>query len=110
MINLSADSFPVLKPRALREALAKLKGYNFMTSSTSVTGMKPTAWSEFDEKWHKRRAFRNPILEGFDAEAHYGSQVSEAFQRNLDRRGITKQSKESNATARPPPPTANRSG
>ena len=46
MINLSADSFPVLTPRALREALAKLRGYNFMTSSTSVTGMKPTAWSE----------------------------------------------------------------
>ena len=117
MINLSADSFPVLTPRALREALAKLQGYNFMTSSTrlyhscnaqpqppppprltiilhrclhlciclclrltltSVTGMKPTAWTEFDEKWHKRRAFRNPIITGFEAEPHYGSQASQS--------------------------------
>jgi hypothetical protein len=78
MINLSGDSYPVLKPEALRQQL-ELNGrdYNYMTCSSGITGLRPTAWSEFDEGWHKRKAFPFPIVEGDkfkNMQAYYGSQ------------------------------------
>lgn len=39
-----------------------------------VTGLRPTAWSQYDPEWHKRKAFPFPIVEGTSAEAYYGSQ------------------------------------
>lgn len=44
--------------------------------------MRPTAWSEFDEKWHKRKAFPFPIVEGKKFEqtqAYFGSQWMGTF-------------------------------
>jgi hypothetical protein len=87
-INLSGDAFPVLSPDALRRRLAELthpdsgEPLNFVTSSGGVTGLRPTAWGEFDRNWHKRKAFPFPIVEGTDASAFFGSQwmvVSHAF-------------------------------
>lgn len=77
-INLSGDSFPVLKPEPLRRRLVENGAHlNYMTCSAGVTGLKPVAWSQFDETWHKRKAFPFPIVagDGFrDLEAYYGSQ------------------------------------
>lgn len=73
-INLSGDSFPVLTPEALRRRLQDLGEYNFVTNSASITGLTPTAHSQFDPKWHKAKAFPNPILPPFEAEPHFGTQ------------------------------------
>jgi len=77
-INLSGDSYPVLRPEPLRRRLAENgRHLNYMTSKTGITGLVPTAWSEFDPTWHKAKAFPFPLLEGpafKDTQAHYGSQ------------------------------------
>jgi len=74
-INLSGDSYPVLRPEPLRRRLAENgRHLNYMTSSSGITGLRPNKWSEFDEGWHKRKAFPFPILEGTNLEAHFGSQ------------------------------------
>ena len=63
-INLSGDSWPVLEPGALRQRLAKLRGYNFVTSAPSCpTGLRPTGRSEFGDGWHKKQAYPHPMLE-----------------------------------------------
>ena len=73
-INLAGDSLPVLTPAATRARLAPLRAYNFVTCSAGVTGLRPTAWHEFDASWHKRTAYPDPMLAGTALEAHYGSQ------------------------------------
>lgn len=78
-INLSGDSYPVLKPFPLRQRLLENGLHlNYMTCSAGITGLRPVAWSQFDATWHKRKAFPFPIVSGderFESlEAHYGSQ------------------------------------
>mmetsp|Transcript_21345 Transcript_21345/g.48150 ORF Transcript_21345/g.48150 Transcript_21345/m.48150 type:complete len:380 (+) Transcript_21345:560-1699(+) len=98
-INLSGDAWPVLRPEPLRRALGRVSPFNFVACSSTVTGLRPNAWHEFDPGWHKRKAFPYPIVEGTSAEAYYGSQwmvVSAAFVRFviaelLDSRSFTAQ-------------------
>jgi len=75
-INLSGDTWPVLRPRALRKTLSHLKGLNFLTSSPSCdTGLRPTGRQEFGDGWHKKQAYPYPMLEDVPGlEAFYGSQ------------------------------------
>ena len=63
-INLAGDSLPVLTPAATRARLGPLREYNFVTCSAGVTGLRPTAWHEFDASWHKRTAYPDPMLAG----------------------------------------------
>mmetsp|Transcript_18870 Transcript_18870/g.22903 ORF Transcript_18870/g.22903 Transcript_18870/m.22903 type:complete len:333 (+) Transcript_18870:1-999(+) len=75
-INLSGDSWPVLRPLPLRQALAAFKGLNFVSSSPqSPTGLRATARSEFGDGWHKKEAYPHPMLDTLpNLETHYGSQ------------------------------------
>lgn len=74
-INLSGDSWPVLQPISLRRWLAATAPHNLVTSGPSCpTGLRPTARSEFGDGWHKKQAYPQPMVEGTDLEAYYGSQ------------------------------------
>lgn len=70
-INLSGDSWPVLTQPALKRRLAALP-FNFVTSSTCPTGLRPTARSEFGDGWHKKSAYPETLPGGL--EPYYGSQ------------------------------------
>mmetsp|Transcript_34954 Transcript_34954/g.71326 ORF Transcript_34954/g.71326 Transcript_34954/m.71326 type:complete len:464 (+) Transcript_34954:106-1497(+) len=78
-INLSGDSYPVLKPEPLRRRLVENGLHlNYMTCSAGIAGLRPVGWSQFDATWHKRKAFPFPIVDGDERfshlEAYYGSQ------------------------------------
>jgi Core-2/I-Branching enzyme len=66
-INLSGDSLPVFTPNRMAERLQELvvdNNYNFVTSRSCETGLRPTSVYEFPTWWHKR--------------AHYTRQETEA--------------------------------
>jgi Core-2/I-Branching enzyme len=66
-INLSGDSLPVFTPDRMAERLQELvvdNNYNFVTSRSCETGLRPTSVYEFPTWWHKR--------------AHYTRQETEA--------------------------------
>jgi hypothetical protein len=57
-INLSGDTMPVYRPRPLAERLHRFR-YNFVTSSSCATGLRPTNVYEFPTFWHKRAHYTN---------------------------------------------------
>lgn len=58
-INLSADSMPVYKPHILSQYFhGPLRGINFVTSSSCVTGLLPTNIDAFPRNWHKSGHYR----------------------------------------------------
>ena len=64
-ITLSGDSYPTMSQSYLHYLFGSngpLKSYNFVTSIWCETGLRPTKYSEFPQKWHKRKAYPKPIL------------------------------------------------
>jgi len=57
-MNLSADSFPIFTPNIMSKLFdptsGPLTGINFVTSSSCVTGLRPTDVNLFPPYWHKR--------------------------------------------------------
>jgi len=57
-MNLSADSFPIFTPNVMSKLFdpsgGPLTGINFVTSSSCVTGLRPTDVTLFPAYWHKR--------------------------------------------------------
>jgi len=81
-IHLSGDSYPVLKPRPLRQRFRDLQGFNFVSASFMPSGLRPMAWDEWDELWFKRMYFPNPLFPQTSLMHYSGSQwimVSRAF-------------------------------
>lgn len=59
-INLSGDSLPVYDHDVIGRLFgSKLKGINFVTSSSCSTGLLPTNVYHFPEWWHKRGHYTN---------------------------------------------------
>jgi len=57
-MNLSADSLPIFTPNIISKLFdpsnGPLSGINFVTSSSCVTGLRPTDVTLFPPYWHKR--------------------------------------------------------
>ena len=57
-MNLSADSLPIFSPNSISKLFdpsgGPLSGINFVTSSSCVTGLRPTDVTLFPPYWHKR--------------------------------------------------------
>lgn len=67
-INLSSDSLPVYTPQVMSNLFQSrkdkhggkqdtLRGYNFVTSSSCITGLVPTNINIFPPTWHKRKHY-----------------------------------------------------
>eukprot|EP00559_Dactyliosolen_fragilissimus_P009976 CAMPEP_0184858702 /NCGR_PEP_ID=MMETSP0580-20130426/3789_1 /TAXON_ID=1118495 /ORGANISM="Dactyliosolen fragilissimus" /LENGTH=340 /DNA_ID=CAMNT_0027355001 /DNA_START=527 /DNA_END=1549 /DNA_ORIENTATION=+ len=70
-INLSADTLPVYTPSVISKLFAPkdgpLYGTNFVTSSSTLTGLLPTNILLFPKSWHKREHYTtNPSGDYFE--------------------------------------------
>lgn len=89
-INLSSDSLPVYTPQVLSNLFQSrkgtngsgrtdetLRGYNFVTSSSCITGLAPTNINMFPPMWHKRKHYEHLGDFNISFMDNYGEQKTE---------------------------------
>jgi Core-2/I-Branching enzyme. len=88
-INLSSDSLPVYTPQVLSNLFQSrkgtnrsgrtdtLRGYNFVTSSSCITGLAPTNINMFPPMWHKRKHYEHLGDFNISFIDNYGEQTTE---------------------------------